>query len=354
MKATASCRFPFLDEWKQYCDKNPICAFTDSVLSGYAQLAFNDNTFSGILMIIATWIGSPILCINALWGTVIATVTAYIIGIPNGSIRSGSYGFNAALACLAVPVLLFPSGKLSFVMLGISAAIAISTVLFKMAVGKFFSKWNLPTLVIPYCIALIISLTIFEAAGITETSSVTIETLLFTTSFTDWSIIDFCLAFFCNAAQVLWLIHPVSGILYLVALTFASRQDLINTATAIVVSLFVSIILGLPKDGIMTGLYGYNAILLMQVLSRGFLKTSRSSILNICMVALTPIMCCIYQCILTPLGIRSFLAIPYLTIALLVFANRKKLNGFTYIPSDYWGVPETITTDFSVDKNSEP
>ena len=346
MSATASCRFPYLDEWKQYCDNNRICAFIDSVLSGYAQLAFNDNTFSGILMIIATWIGSPTLCINALWGTVIATLTAYTIGIPNKSIRSGSYGFNAALSCLAVPILLFSDGKVSIAMLGVSAAIAISTVLFKLALGKLFARWNLPTLVIPYCIALLIALIIWEAVEITNTAPVTMETLLFTNTLSDWSAIDRGLAFLSNAAQILWLTHPVSGILYLIALTFASRLDLINTVIAITISLFVSIALGLPKDGIMIGLYGYNAVLLMQVLSRGFLLNARSYILDVCMIALTPVLCCIYQCLLTSIGIGSFLALPYLTIAISVFACRKKLKGFIYVPVDDWGVPETIAHNY--------
>ena len=158
MKAAASCHFPYLNEWKQYCDKNKILAFTDAVLSGYAQLAFNDNTFSGILMIIATWIGSPTLCINALWGTIVATAFAYIIKLPVGAIRAGIYAANAALSCLAVPVLLFPSQDISLLMLAVSAAIAIFTVLIGNLLGKMFSRWNLPTLVIPYCIALSISL----------------------------------------------------------------------------------------------------------------------------------------------------------------------------------------------------
>ena len=129
MSATASCQFPYLDKWKHYCNDNKICAFIDSVLSGYAQLAFNDNTFSGILMLIATFIGSPVVCINALWGTIVATAFSYVIHLPVSAIRAGIYGANAALSCLAVPVLLFPNQPLSAAMLGVSTAIAIFTVL---------------------------------------------------------------------------------------------------------------------------------------------------------------------------------------------------------------------------------
>lgn len=342
MSATASCHFPYLDEWKHYCDDNKICAFMDSVLSGYAQLAFNDNTFSGILMLIATWIGSPVLCINSLWGTIVATGFAYIIGMPDGAIRAGIYGANAALSCLAIPVLLFSPQKISVTMLGISTAIAIFTVLLVQLLGKPFSKWNLPSLVIPYCIVLSVSLVILTTTGISSPAPATLETLLFSNSLSDWSAKEIVTTFLNSASQILWLSKPIAGILYLIALLFASRLDTINTIIAIIVSIFISTLLGLPKDSVLTGLYGYNAILAMQVLSRGFLLNKRSCILNICMTGLTPVICCIYQLILPSLGIGSFLALPYLTTVYLVFVNRKYLKGFTYVPAKYWGVPETI------------
>lgn len=347
MSATASCHFPYLNAWKSYCDKNRICAFIDSVLSGYAQLAFNDNTFSGILMIIATCLGSPTVCISALWGTVVATFFATLLGAPKEQIRAGIYGANAALSGLAVQPLLFPGQDLSFLLLGVSGIIAIMTVLLIQLLSKFFAKWNLPSLVVPYCICLIFFLGLFAILGITHPTPVSFETLLFTTSLSEWSAIELFTTFLNCAAEILWLINPLSGILYLIALTFASRLDAINTVVAITISIIISTFLGLPKDAVMTGLYGYNAILLMQVLTRGFLLTKKSYLLNMCAVALTPVMCFIYQLILPRIGIGSFLALPYLTIVYIIFINRKRLHGFTYVPAKHWGVPETITQLFS-------
>lgn len=346
MSATASCQFPYLDEWKHYCNDNKICAFIDSVLSGYAQLAFNDNTFSGILMLIATFIGSPVVCINALWGTIVATAFSYILHLPTGAIRAGIYGANAALSCLAVPVLLFPNQPLSAAMVGVSAVIAVFTVLLGMLLGKLFSKWNLPTLVIPYCIILSLSLLILTITGISNPTPVTMETLLFTTTFSDWSAKELLLTFLNCASEILWLVKPVSGILYLIALSFASRLDMTNTIVAIIASIIVSTLLGLPKDAVLTGLYGYNAILLTQVITRSFLVNKKSLLLTFSMAAFSPIMCCLYQLILPRLGISSFLALPYLTLVFLALTNRKYLKGFTYIPPSHWGVPETISKEF--------
>lgn len=346
MFVTASCRFPYLEEWKSFCEKNKICAFVDSVLSGYAQLAFNDNTFSGILMLIATWLGSPVICLSALCSTVVATIFAHLIRIPKRSIRAGIYGANAALAGLAVPPLLFPSQELSFAMLGTSALIAIITVVLIQLLSKPFGKWNLPTLVIPYCISLIIFLLIFTTSGRLETSIVTFETLVFTTPFSHWSFHELITTFLNCAAEILWLVNPVSGILYFISLLFASRRDAFNTMLAIFVSIVTSILLGLPKDAVLSGLYGYNAILLTQVLTRGFLFSHKSYLLTIGAAAFTPVICCIYQLILPRIGIGSFLALPYLTLVFLLFANRKHFSDFTYVPAGKWGVPETIAEEF--------
>ena len=347
MSATASCHFPYLNEWKKYCDNNKIFAFIDSVLSGYAQLAFNDNTFSGLLMLIATWIGSPTLCVNALWGTIVATAFSYMIHLPYVAIRAGIYGANAALACLAVPVLLFPEQHLSAAMLGVSTVIAIFTVLLSMLLGKPFSKWNLPTLVIPYCIVLSVSLLTLSLTGISTPATVTIETLLFTSTLSDWTVKELLITFLNCASEILWLVKPVSGILYLIALSFASRWDMFNTMAAIIFSIIVSTLLGLPKDAVLTGLYGYNAILLTQVMTRSFLVNKRSLLLTFFMAAFSPVMCCVYQLILPRLGIGSFLALPYLTLVFLALATRKHLKGFTYVPPNYWGVPETISQEFN-------
>ena len=346
MSATASCHFPYMDKWKNYCNKNKTWAFIDSVLSGYAQLAFNDNTFSGILMIIATWIASPALCINAVWGTTVATATAYAIKIPDIRIRSGSYGFNAALACLAITQLVFPSQGLSFAMLSISAIVAAFTVFLLKFAESMLAKWNISAFVIPYCVSMCILLAAFTAIGITHPTTITLDALLFTNKLSDWSIQELLTIFLHCGSQILWHSSMLSGILYFIALLFASRWDTLNVIAAIIASMTVAVILGLPKDSVMTGLYGYNAILLIQVLDRSFLLNRKICIWNVIMSGLTVILCCVYQLILPQLGIGTILAFPYMTLAYLVIGIRRRRKDVTYISAKYWGVPETIAEAF--------
>lgn len=342
MKATASCQFPLLNEWKSYCDHNKICAFADSVISGYAQLAFNDNTFSGILMMLATVLGSPVLFVSAIWATIVATLTAHAIKLPEAGIRAGLYNVNAALSGLAVPPLLFANQGLSIPMLLVSTFIGIITVFLGLLVGKFFEKHNLPSLVIPYCICLLSFLAFMAITGITNNAPLSLDALVMTCSASDWSLHSIGTAFLNSASQIVWLSNPLSGLLYLIALTFASRADFFNTLVAIIISIFVAILIGLPQDPVINGHYGYNAILLIQVLSRSFKSNVHTRIFSFAMVSLTPVMCVIYQLILTSFGISSFLALPYLTICFPTLVCMRKHSNFIFVSPKHWGVPETI------------
>lgn len=346
MSATASCHFPFLDEWKDICEKNRICEFVDSVISGYAQIAFNDNTFSGVLLIIATWIGSPLQCAMAVWATFVCTLCAYLIRVPKDLIRSGLYGFNAALSGLAIPLVLFPEQNFSFYMFGATTVAAVMCVFLTTFLRNFFGKWNVPALSAPYCAAVFMLVLFATFNGASDTSSISINTLFFTTSLENWTLPEMISAVFNGAAQVLWVEKPICGILYLIALLPASRIDASNAIIATVVSTTMAIVLGLPKDAVLIGLYGFNSILLMEVFSRGFLFSARSYLLNLIAAAFTPILCVVFKVILAPLGLGSVLAFPYVTICILVFLCRGKLKGFTYVPGKYWGVPETIYKSF--------
>ena len=154
MSATASCDFPLLDAWKEFSSKNKVLSLVDDVISGYAQIAFNDNTFAGILMIVATYIASPIATLAGVWATFIGTVTAHVLGVNKGAIKCGVYGFNPALAGLAIGILVvFPDIPRLLLYTGISG---VFCVVFQAALKQVLSKWNVPPLALPYCLTMVL------------------------------------------------------------------------------------------------------------------------------------------------------------------------------------------------------
>ena len=54
MASYASCKFPLVDEFKDYGEKNKVVGFIDSVLSGFGQIVLSDNPVTGLLVMLRT------------------------------------------------------------------------------------------------------------------------------------------------------------------------------------------------------------------------------------------------------------------------------------------------------------
>jgi len=348
--AIASCSFPFLEKWKGICEKNKPCAFIDSVLSGFAQIAFSDNTFSGILLLAAIFIGSPTQAVSALWATFVGTLAAYLIGIPKGLIRGGFYGFNAVLSGLILPLLVFPGQGVTLGLLVLSTLAGLMCTLLGAALGSFFGKWEVPALAAPFCLTIFILVPaslLFSTLGAAPFAPAVATSAAAPAGY---SITEVLLASLNGIAQVLLLGKPVCGLLYLVAVLFSSRIDALNSIVGVLLGTAAAIALGLPKDAVMAGLYGFNAILLMHIMARAFVPSVKSYLLSMVCAGFTSVLAAALQVILAPLGLPSFLAIPYVAICIAVLLGRSLYKGLTYVPPQYWGVPETIRRDLKSGK----
>ncbi|WP_108662142.1 urea transporter [Acuticoccus kandeliae] len=66
------------------------------------QIFFQDNWIAGYLILIGIAVNSPISAGMALLGAIVAAATAVIFGAPEGAIRDGLFGYNAALTAIAL------------------------------------------------------------------------------------------------------------------------------------------------------------------------------------------------------------------------------------------------------------
>jgi urea transporter len=349
MSATASCKFPLLDQWKEFSAKNKVLSLIDDVISGYAQIAFTDNTFSGLLMIFATYLASPIAALSGVWATFVATVAAHIFGVPKGAIKCGVYGFNPALAGLAIGILcVFPDmGRL----LLFSGIAGIFCVVFQMALVSLLSKWDVPPLALPYCITMTILIPATLSLSGLQVSGIAQGFFEVGQASGPWTSGEFVTAALNGLAQVLWVDNPLTGILYLVAVLMASRIDVLSIIIGTVASTLLAIALGLPKGMVFAGIFGYNAVLVMHVLTRGFLINARTYLFAVIMASLTVVLGAGFRVIMAPIGAISFFAIPYAVTCVLAFLGRDMLKNFTYVPSINWGVPETIAKEFKPEQD---
>lgn len=342
MLVTASCPFPLLERWKALCARNPALDFVDCVLSGFAQIAFNDNSFSGLLMIVAVALAYPVQAVSGVVCVASATLVSWLLGVPRGLVRCGLYGFNAALLGLALPVAVFPGQELTGRVLLYAVIGGALTVLLTAALSSFFSAYDVSPLSMAYCVAMLLMVPAGVLLGGLGASRSVPAVAALATETAAWAPSEFLTACLAGAAQVLWVETPYVGVLYLVAVALASRVDVALSVVGALVGTGTAIALGVPKDSIMLGLYGYNAVLLMKVMGRAFKITPTSLALAVVLAAGTVVVGAGMSVIFSPTGIGSFAAWPYVILCVAAFLGRSKLPRLTYVPASDWGVPETI------------
>ncbi|WP_289202441.1 urea transporter, partial [Bacteroides acidifaciens] len=90
---------------------------------GIGQVMFQNNAFSGLLMLVGIFLNSWQMGILAVCGNIISTLTAYFSGYKHDDIKNGLYGFNGTLVGIAVGVFLQLSVG-SLIMLIITSALS--------------------------------------------------------------------------------------------------------------------------------------------------------------------------------------------------------------------------------------
>lgn len=347
MFVTASCGFPLLEEWKGLCSRSPVLDFVDCVLSGFSQIAFNDNSFSGLIMIVAVALAYPVQAISGVVCVIAATAASWLMAVPRGLVRCGLYGFNAALLGLALPVAVFPGQGVTVPMIIYAVIGGSVTVILTSSLSSFFSPYGVSPLSMAYCVTMAIMVPAGVLLGAIDASRTAPALSVFSTSTAPWVLPEFVTACLAGVAQVLWVETPYVGVLYLVAVALASRVDVALSVVGALVGTATAVALGVPEDSVMLGLYGYNAVLLMKVMGRAFKPCVASLTLAVALAAGTVLVGAGLSVIFAPTGISSFAAWPYVILCVATFLGRSKLSALVYVPPGGWGVPETIARGIS-------
>lgn len=347
MPAYATCKFPLVDRWKRLGDKNAFVGYIDSVLSGFAQIAFSDNPFCGALLIIGACIGSPIQAISGVWAACIATLIAYLLGTPKLQIRLGLYSFNAALAGLGIPLFAFSNKWMLPEILFYSSIGAIACVLLTAGLSALFSGWDVPSLALPYCITLFILIpaSLFLSGIKAEPSSIPhlVSPAVSTTS--TWSINDFFTSIMTGLSEIIWQANVISGFFYLLAVLVSSRIDVFSAISSVTIGTLSAIALGLSKDEIMIGLYGYNAVLLTQVLfGRAYRLSLLSFIFSSVLSVVSVLLAVALSALFAPIG-APVAAFPYVILTIVAMVGRNAYTKLVFVSPLKWGVPETIENE---------
>ena len=129
---------------------------------GVAQVFLIGDLTSGILMVLAIGVSSPLSAAAALLGSAVGTFLGAGLGVPPAQLYAGLYGYNASLAALCVGGLFFVLTRRSAVVALFAAAMATVC---SAATDAFLAPAGMPALTFPFCLITWLFVLLGQSAG---------------------------------------------------------------------------------------------------------------------------------------------------------------------------------------------
>lgn len=306
---------------------HPIAAFIDAVLRGIGQVMLQNNSYTGVLFVLGIFYTSRLLGVAVLVGSVASTATALLLGVERSHVRAGWYGFNGALTAAAL--LYFFEGD-ARVWVYVLFAAAVSTVLMA-ALLRLMATWQLPALTGPFVfttLCFVLASARFgqlHATAQLPTSGrlprgASLEGVV--------SVGTFAEGLFNGVAQVFFLGHWVTGVIFTLALLVASRVAAVSALLGSLAGLLVAWGMGAAEPAMRVGAYGFNSVLTAIVLCDMVLVLSAATAAYAALAALaTAVVYAAVSAAFEPLGLPT-LTLPFVLVSWMFILASPQCRGF--------------------------
>jgi urea transporter len=267
-----------LHRWESAVASSPIVRFFDAVLRGFGQVMFQNSPITGLFFLIGLFVGGWEFGTYALLACVVSTGTAYWLGIPQGAIGSGLYGYNAVLVGVALVFYLDDNWVLlPYAVLGAFAACIASA-----AIGNLLGTWQIPALTGPFVVTIwLFALGIYgfsQVDGSANSQGPALPALIEGgRASLDFS--DFYEGLFKGVSEVFFQNSIWVGVIFLIGIFLSSQIDTAMAVLGSLIGLAAGWFLGADQSSLALGLMGYNGVLTMIALAGLFYELDVSSII---------------------------------------------------------------------------
>ncbi|SEM98835.1 urea transporter [Nitrosomonas marina] len=300
------------------------------IFRGVGQVFFCGNAVTGLVFLVALYIGGITAGLAATVGVVTSTITAYLLGFSEDDIDAGLYGFNGTLVgpCL---FLFLENTPLLWVYV-VFAAILSSVVL--AALIRILTPYKIPASTSPFvltCWMFMVAVYSFDnlshgpvlpPPGIPETLvSADLPVAAWVSAMTDETAELWYVALTKGIAEVMFADNVLVGILFLIGIAITSLRGAFMALCGTFVGVLVPVLLGASQNLIEMGLYAFNPVLTMMAIGWVFLKPSVGTAFLALIAGILTVVCQAGLAnFLTPIGLPT-LTFPFvLTMWMFLFA----------------------------------
>ena len=297
--------------------------FVDTLLRGIAQVMLQNNSYSGLLLLLGLWLNSSLFAAAALLGTLVSTTCALWLGAERTQIRDGLHGYNGTLVAIALVYFLQPTA-LTWAVVVLACALASVVTL---ACQTLLQPWRLPALTAPFVlVTLLLVLAIARLGHLHATHQLptaalpvaaTVEGVV--VAATLWQ------GLLNGVAQVFLQENPVSGALFLLALLVSSRRAALAAAGGALLGLMLAWLLGGAESAMRAGAYGFNSALVVLALE-GWLSVRHKTAWLILAGLVAALVFAALSTALAALGVPA-LTLPFVLVVWLFLLAARQLPG---------------------------
>ena len=320
--------------WAERADGNPLLAFVDSCLRGVGQVCFMNNPVTGLLILVAMFVGEAWLGFAGALGLAVSTLTAIWIGMDRGAIRAGLFGFNGVLVGAGLSLFLQPDWD-ALVMVWIVVGSFFSTILHAALANVFIGAWAVPPFTLAFNFITLIFLIgalnfangrvggLIAPADAQVTSGSVSNTLRSAADAATANNIEGVLnAIFRGISQLFFANSIVAGIIIIAGIAVCSRIAAIFALVGSTVGMLTGLALGANGVAIYNGLWGFNSFdAALAVGGVFFVLTWRSGLLAVACAVLAALLFGAIASLFIPWGLPA-LTLPFV-FATLAFVLLK-------------------------------
>jgi len=224
--------------------ENKSSNFVTSNLTGVGQIMLQENKWTGLLFLVGICYGSLVMGAAVILSTLVGTLTAQLLHYDKEEIRSGLYGFNAALVGAAL-TFYFEANAMVWATLVVGSA--VSTL-----VMHFFLSKKLPAYTFPFiattwvCVYLLL-----HVVGMVYKQQPPIQE----------AYVDALTVSSHGFGEVIFQGSVLAGVIFFLAIFINSPISALYGLVGAIIGVSVSHYLHEPMEEINFGLFSFNAVL---------------------------------------------------------------------------------------------
>lgn len=259
-----------------------------------------------------------------LLGNILSNELAIYYKYNREHIESGLYGFNGILTAMSVVLYIKNNTIMWFILI---IGVLLSTIVTQAFKNLLTDHFSIPVSTGPFVFC---SWLILFAAY--QFSAVTVNTGIYPHFITDYTgstykiinLFDYIELFFKNISQVYFLSSPISGLIILIGIFISHRKSAYYAMLGSIVTIIIGEVLGVDKNILFNGLYGYSPVLISIALGCVFIK--KSFIHTILGIIITVFLQASLYSITASFAVPTFTSAFLLCLYLLVSAYKIRKN----------------------------